>query len=334
MIPEIPIWFAKNQLALGLNFFKMSENEYKALVMAAFDREFQANRLSQELVLPTAGNLKAEAVKVCSTRFDPRDETILSSFFKAEPGAASYLRAIKNRNYQIFRPLSTFLNDRTRDTSFRNIQLLAWLIDFKPRPFHPQLVLPAAAAPEPEPVISTTLADDNEELFLGSTIPASGHANSVFTGEKDEKPEVLLPFGPDGTKKPNGHDETLTKPVYKRWLTGAAALLIGVTLIWLFVKGDKKCMYWDNDHYIATSCSVPRTDTPLVRLDPARLRGFRRLHHVDTLTYYSVDKLWYVRVGGIIEVYSAYGKHPLYPEKKLAPLTYYAVNVCQKQHGY
>gem|GEM_PF-2298874 len=302
----------------------MSENEYRELVLAAFDRAFKANRLSQELVLPTAGTLKAEAIKVCSKRFDPNDETVLGSFIKSEPGAASYLRAIQNCDYQIFRPLSTFLNDRTRGTTFRNIQLLAWLIDFRPRPFHPALVIPAAGAADPEPIIS---------IPTGTVQPVSGHNTPTSTEIKDDKPNIPIPLKLEKEKKPDGQGEKSDKTIDKRWLIGIATLLIGGMMIWWFLPVNN-CMYWDNDHYVATSCSVSRTDTPLIRLDPAKLRGFRRLHQVDTLTYYSVDKLWYVRVGGIIEVYSAYGKHPLYPDKKLAPLTYYAVNVCQKQHGY
>ncbi|MFA6245614.1 MAG: hypothetical protein WC615_01655 [Mucilaginibacter sp.] len=330
----MPVWFTKNPLALGLDLFKMSENEYRELVLAAFDRAFKANRLSQELVLPTAGTLKAEAIKVCSKRFDPNDETVLGSFIKSEPGAASYLRAIQNCDYQLFRPLSTFLNDRTRGTTFRNIQLLAWLIDFKPRPFHPALVIPAAGAADPEPIISIPTGNDEENDSVDNIPPLPGHDMNTSTEIKDEENGVLIAPSVDSKKKPGGQGEKSDKTIDKRWLIGIAAMLIGGVLIWRFLPTSHNCMYWDNDHYIATSCNVPRTDTPLVRLDPAKLRGFRRLHHVDTLTYYSVDKLWYVRVGGIIEVYSAYGKHPLYPDKKLAPLTYYAVNVCQKQHGY
>ncbi|MES2063518.1 MAG: hypothetical protein V4456_16440 [Bacteroidota bacterium] len=302
----------------------MTENEYKDLVLAAFDREFKAKRLSQELVIPTAGTLKAEAIKICSKRFDPKDETVLGSFIKAEPGAASYLRAVKNCHYQIFRPLSTFLNERHRGTTFKNIQLLAWLIDFKPRPYHPELMIPTDDTTEPEVIISRSPVNGQ---------PVSGH-DITSTEIKGDKPNLPIPPVLDKEKKPDGQGGKSDKTIGKRWLIGIAAMLVGGVLIWRFLPTNHNCMYWDSDHYIATSCNVPRVDTPLVHLDPAKLRDFRRLHHVDTLTYYSVDKLWYVRVGGIIEVYSAYGKHPLYPDKKLAPLTYYAVNVCQKQHGY
>ncbi|WP_454802895.1 hypothetical protein [Mucilaginibacter phyllosphaerae] len=324
MIPETPIWFVKNPLALGLDFFRMTENEYRELVMAAFDRAFKANRLSQELVLPTAGSLKAEAVKVCSKRFDTKDETVLGSFIKSEPGTASYFRAIKNCHYQIFRPLSDFLNDRSRGTTFKNIQLLAWLIDFKPRPFHPELVIPQDVIPEPEPSIATP---------PGNAQPISVHYIPTPTELKDNKPHIPLALEQDEKKKPGGQGGTSDKTPNKRWLVGIAVLLIMGLFTWLFFPINN-CMYWDNDHYIATSCNVPRTDTPLVRLDPVKLRDFRRLHHVDTLTYNSVGKFGYVRVGGIIEVYTTQGKHPLYSNRMLAPLTYYAVNVCKNQHGY
>jgi hypothetical protein len=275
------------------------------------------------LVSPSRKSLKKHSYNVCLQRFDKKDELLLSSFFGPKENAGAYANAIELSKAEKFRTLHNFLSERTESTEFININLLAWMIDFQPRPYHDTLqivensVQPDTPRRQPNPgEVQPTNSLKPEEV-----IGVNGQVEVI----KEEPPP-----------KPSGYEGPTPIPKKKfdgRWLIGIVVLLIGGVVIWWLLPVNN-CMYWDNNHYIATSCSVPRIDTPLVRLDPVKLRGFRRLHHVDTLTYYSVDKLWYVRVGGIIEVYSAYGKHPLYPDKKLAPLTYYAVNVCQKQHGY
>ena len=117
----------------------MSESEYKAWVLEDYDRKVAARLLPVELVSPTPGGLKAESVKICERRFNNKDEIILRSFFNEKDGAAAYRLAIQNSNAEVFKTLSNFLRDRSITTSLKNINLLAWLIDFQPRPFHPSL---------------------------------------------------------------------------------------------------------------------------------------------------------------------------------------------------
>lgn len=307
----------------------MSESEYKELVLADYDRKKLAGQLSSELMHPTPGSLKAEGVKICERRFDPKDAILLQSFFNQRDNATGYRLAIQNCKADIFRQVVKLIKERTINTKLKNTNLLAWLIDFQPRPYYYGLNIVAQPVKPVQPdnikgigiaggkEEDSALKEEEEEETIGGTVQESATtpATTTTVDRKIEKP----PVPPD-------------KKIDRRWFIGIAAFLVLGVIIWGYLPGGRNCMYWDNDHYVATSCDVPRLDTPLVHLDPAKLRGFRRIKHVDTLTYNSVNKLWYVRVGGIIEVYSAEGKHPLYPNKKLTRLTYYAVNVCQKQH--
>src|SRR4051794_17843181 len=122
----------------------MSENEYKIWVLEDFDRKTDAGLLPAALLVPTPGSLKAEAIGICERRFKTKDEMLLRSFFNEKEGAAGYRLAIQNSGAEIFKPLSNFLRDRSKGTSLKNIDLLAWLIDFEPRPYHPNLIYAAA----------------------------------------------------------------------------------------------------------------------------------------------------------------------------------------------
>jgi hypothetical protein len=302
----------------------MSESEYKILVLADYDQKQMSGQLSSELLVPTPGNLKAEGVKICERRFNRKDEIILQSLFNQKEGAAGYRLAIQNCNAEIFKPVTTLIRQRNTNSTLKYLNLLAWLIDFQPRPYHSDLKIAA------QPVIPPHQADIEESYTPGEEKEA-GALNKGEPFEWKIQESATNRATTIGERQKNGPPVSPDKNIDRRWFIGIAVMLIGGALIWLILPKDN-CMYWNNDHYVATSCDVPRLDTPLVRLDLAKLRAFRRIHHVDTLTYNSVGKLWYTRVADSLEVYSAGGMHPIYPDKKLKLLTYWAVNVCKKQH--
>lgn len=121
----------------------MSESEYKKAVLAAYDAKKKIpDALSAELLSPTPANIKAEVLIVCEKRFNGKDEKTLRSFYGEKENKEAYYKAIDTSSADPFRPLTTVLRDRSVNTHLRNIDLLAWLIDYNPRPFHYTLVPP------------------------------------------------------------------------------------------------------------------------------------------------------------------------------------------------
>jgi hypothetical protein len=297
----------------------LSEREYIDLVLADFEKKLKEGLLPLELVSPTRSSLKAHSFNVITQRFDIRDELLLRSFFGQRESASAYANAIDKISAEKFRTLHNFLTDRTKSTEFININLLAWLINFQPRPYRSDLKIEG----------KRVLPD------LANEISNAGRIEENKFLKQEEPIEIKTLIHENGGKKSIQEEhqdrQSLSKRKINWWLIGVAALLLIGIAIKKFLPDGNNCMFWNGEHYVATQCNLPRLDTPLVRLDLAKLRSFRRIRHVDTLSYNSVGKLWYVRVGRIIEVYSSSGKHPLYPNKKLAPLNYYAVNVCKKQ---
>jgi hypothetical protein len=113
----------------------MSFAEYQRLVLEDYERKKAAGYLSRRMVRLTAAKFKAECEAVCDRRYDRRDEKTLEDFFGPGGDRVAWLAAIKGIDPDKFRPLVNFLKGKTRWPDEKNIELLAWLIDFKPRPY-------------------------------------------------------------------------------------------------------------------------------------------------------------------------------------------------------
>lgn len=271
----------------------MSERVYKNLVLQDFDRKLAANQLRPELVSHSRRNLKALSVDVCSERFEKKDELLLQSFFGVKESQAAYISAIKNVNADIFRALHTFLNDRTIDTNFNNIRLLAWMIDFEPRPYYPGMKLA-----EPEGV--------------NTGIP-----------ETEGAPTITSPT--------YGGDERLRdkKKISKQKIAGFAILFGGILFAIYSINklkvdgptGNERCMIWSNDHYRPVNCDEKTINETIYPIDRDLITNFKKITRPDTLTLYSVKKVWYINTRGRVEFYTASGLYPLDTTRRLLPMT-------------
>ena len=85
-------------------------------------------------------------------------------------------------------------------------------------------------------------------------------------------------------------------------------------------------MYWDTDRYVLLSCRKAGTigiDTLVIPRDPTREK-LRRIMQPDTLTKSAIGRTWYAKITvDSIEFFNRTGFHPVYPEKKLRPVTEY-----------
>ncbi|HMR81969.1 MAG TPA: hypothetical protein PKE30_02520 [Niabella sp.] len=108
---------------------------YQELVLRFYLRKQQENDLSLNLVNPTPAKIKKQCEAVCSKKFSRKDGRVLEAFFGEGNDQAVILKAIRRCDADRFKPLIKFLRKETAATSENNIELLAWLIDFNPRPF-------------------------------------------------------------------------------------------------------------------------------------------------------------------------------------------------------
>jgi hypothetical protein len=246
------------------------------------------------LIHATPAKIKAECLMVLETRFSKKDERMLTSFFGRFNGEGEYRDAIKKSDADKFKPLTNFLKGNTKATDENNIELLAWLIDFEPRPY--QINPPGQK-------------DGHEgELAGGIGLP------TVVVKQRDSK--------------------TWNWNQTRRILT-FCVLLVALTLIYQHytkavfnslhqpLSGDEQCMYWAGDQYKPVLCNVEMERTPVYALDPDKVQHLKMITKSDTITRKSIGHLWYAKVNGNIEFYTAPGYHPIYTNKPLKPLTLY-----------
>lgn len=268
----------------------MTERDYRSLVLADYKSKLAQAVLPPELVSPTRKSLRDHAINICSERYDKKDEPLLRSLYGFKDNPAAYLIAAQNASAEEFRNLHNFLGDTNKQTEFRNIGLLAWLIDFQPRPYHPDLKN-----------ISVTEANGEEE--------------------HDEK-NLQLPLLPPKPQKPR-----VRYPIYLLGLLLTAITIWWLTSKHRPpVTGHEGCMIWDSDQFWPVDCKEWKGGGRLARIDHQKIEKFRLVTNPQTLTPQSIGRVWYAKYKGNVEFYTDSGMHPIDTSKRLLPVSPHILN--------
>ncbi|SEB20743.1 hypothetical protein [Pedobacter hartonius] len=110
-------------------------DKYKEAVAIAHTKKRTEGRLPANLRDHTAANLKKECIVAFMDRFNLKDTETFTALFGKSENKEEYFARLRLSDPDIFRPLNNYLKGNTDDTRNQNIELLAWLIDFEPRPF-------------------------------------------------------------------------------------------------------------------------------------------------------------------------------------------------------
>ncbi|MDB5203016.1 MAG: hypothetical protein JWQ27_2425 [Ferruginibacter sp.] len=298
---------------------RLKHFEYIKLVKEEYRRKRSGNLLSPLLAQPTPGNIRRECANVYQERLENRDEPALRVFFgPAEPGR-KFLAVIQRFDVNKFKPLNNFLKENgSHQLSDRNLELLAWLIDFRHRPYRSD---------------NQVLLSDEELILLEKT------GDVIIGGTGSDE----LPGNPT---KHGGKEDDIKRggriSLLKSWWSSSAIkyglLLSIITAFSGFVfkiLGDKKppqnlintsipaCMYWADDHYTQTPCNPPRQGTILLPLDEDKVKNFRRITLPDTITVSSIGKIYYIKDGGSIYYFTSGGTYPKDVNRSLKVLSRY-----------
>ncbi|HVI46203.1 MAG TPA: hypothetical protein VM802_15110 [Chitinophaga sp.] len=326
--------------------------DYQKSVFADYQRKKTENALSPRLIHPTPAKIRDECIAVCEERYEAKDEQVLRTFFGKKDDLAAYIQAIRKYEPDRFKPLLNYLRGQVDSPDETNIELLAWLIDFEPRPYNdrhryvPANYELAPSSTEMEQRIKTEKPEVEEE-----DEQEVREKSKEIVEKRPEVPEEE-PGGseqPDGTRlgfgsllgTPTPRDTDPPPEKRKRVLNIRLTitlifsfLIIGAGVYWyqnrdqhprMPLTGKESCMYWAGDHYQEVSCNQNLGDTLVLALDSTKLKSFRKITQPDTITGYSIGHVWYVKVEGGIEFYTADGFHPIYHLKKLKPLTSYII---------
>ncbi|QEH41811.1 hypothetical protein [Chitinophaga sp. XS-30] len=306
--------------------------DYERLVLQAYEQKQVDNTLPHGLKHLTPARLKEECVMRCSKGLSKRDEKVIRDFSGDLNESRTYPVIIQQCDTDKFRPLVNFLKGRSENTDPKNIELLAWLIDFPDRPWEIGKVYP------------TNLMESDTGRITGENPPTSLSATggNKTTGNPVIPEDPITPNLPESPKEKESQDanamgtsnqEKLRRKPAKRL---AAAIMLSLALgtggTWWWMDKNQPpnhnggCMYWMEDHYEPIACNQKIHNAVIIALDTVKLKNFKKITMPDTITYLAIGKVWYAKIDSKIEYYTSEGDHPVVFGRRLKPITKYIID--------
>lgn len=303
--------------------------DYKKAILDFYRIKKENHRLSLNLEAPRRDRLRAECAKVFLRKNSKVDRDFIRSVFDPTNEYEDQMRSIERFDLNRFRALVSFLTIEGRDIrDDRLVKLLAWLIDFPPYNEWRELseeelkLIFEEAAEELEVEITEPIGDikvpDNISGSQSQSIVIIGDPNSVDSSE-------------DTTQQEEPED-----PVYKRYFSSGYIVISCILLLFVgttsfavwerrtkirMPEPDEKFMYWDEDHYEPVKDEKQNVGAPIIPLNEKTLRQQQKITLPDTLTSYSIGKVWYKGHGKDHEFFTASGAYPQDLQRVLKPLT-------------
>ncbi|QJB35504.1 hypothetical protein HF324_31065 [Chitinophaga oryzae] len=292
--------------------------DYQQLVMQAYEQKKGNNMLPHGLMHLTPANLKDECVKKCTMDVNRRDEKIIRDFCGDLNESKSCQVILQRCETDKFRPLVNYLKGKSENTDAKNIELLAWLLDFPDRPWVMGKVISGMDQPAETPIIPEipTIPEipDSQNSPESSSIPV--RMNTFKEGENTGKPTAIAPAGKITRKS----TKSLVAAIMLSLVAGTGGMWW-----WMQPPATGDCMYWHEDRYEPVACNQRIPNAVIVPRDTLRLKYFRKITRPDTITYRAIGKVWYSKIKGEIEFFTLPGEHPVVFGYQLRPLTIYMI---------
>ncbi len=296
--------------------------DYERLVLEYYQWKKGQNALSSQLLHPTPARIKRECVRLCGGKLQSKDEKVIRDFCEVWDNTKTCLQNIVRCDVDKFRPLLKFLKRDTESTDPKNIQLLAWLIDFPYRPFVLGIVYPSITeiqagveASESAPTIAidvktTDTEDQGDTEQTDASTAAKGNIESTENVVKDGQLNIEK-----GRKKMRFRKVAMVGVLLA--VTGTSGYL------WrnLPLPGNGGCMYWAKDHFQPIPCNQKVPNTLVVALDTVRVKSFQKITRPDTITNRAKGSVWYSKINNEIEFFTTGGEHPVVIGRRLKPIT-------------
>ncbi|MCD2424067.1 hypothetical protein LQ567_14910 [Niabella pedocola] len=312
----------------------MYYKDYIDQILQNYEQKKAAGNLSLNLSAPTPAQLRDECLIVCMERLEQKDAQTLRTFFGKTIDQKTCRHTIEHFDINRFRPLINFLETPTIDTNHKNVELLAWLINFEPRPLDRWEKKEAnkpdkAAIPDSSPEETdneapggpgqTKAAATAPPEDTAQADPSGSEAASMATPLAAKDNSGVLSTALQAPGKPRFHFKTITIPL------AAVAMASASLPVYNYIKeafsNADACMYWTGDHYQSVPCNQKIYGSLIIPLDTEKLFHFKKITRPDTITEAGINRISYIRLNGGIEYYTRKGDHPVFTEKSLRPLT-------------
>jgi hypothetical protein len=290
---------------------------YSKAVLTYYQQKLAADELSLHIKQLSSASFKEACLEVRRERFSKKDDLPLRAFFGEGANQDACLLAIKVVDNDKFKPLVYFIKGKTKKPDDKVVELVAWLIDFKDRPYDPGLDYSESLRP-------TQALVPDKAVDIPNTVPAENqNGPQAFSPEpiKDSSQNVLPKAGKERIKR-------------KRIILAITiSIAFGMVAFWIWprkptnlqITGHEACMFWADDHYQPVSCAQKIDNTQVIALDSEMIKNVHKITRPDTITLNSIGSVWYVKYRGVMEYYTDSGSHPLDPNLRLKPITPYMI---------
>lgn len=312
---------------------RLDHIDYIKLVIGAYKKKQMTNELSRLLAQPTSSKIKKECLAVCKGRYEKKDEQVLNTFFRHAEQDKSLWLVIKGFDADKFKPLDNFLKGVTEKTDEKNIELLAWLINFQHRPY---IHYKDFQLTDEELVLINKSTDDASDIIQDGIKFGEDGLQESEEGLKDLKNEIegkplLGKFYDSAEIFP---EKKTPKKNAKRAMLFFLILVICTGGIYTVLHNKKdgqlmmgnmntNCMYWANDHYEKISCNEEAKGRLMLPLNEEKMKNFKMITKEDTITEKSIGVVYYLSTNSKKEYFTQGGNHPIQVTRNLKVLTRY-----------
>jgi hypothetical protein len=276
---------------------KKNSNDYSDAIKKKYHLA-KAEIFEGFLLEPSPASLRDFCLLLLERGLIKKDQEIFYNFFK--PNSNQDLKkVVENFDVDKLKTICNFLKGISKNTSFVNLNFIAVLVDFEPRPF--------------SKFLSEDKTDSNfEKEFISDEV-------ELFLKEKGNNLDKVEP----------------KKKSYKNAIGVGVLSVLGVFGLQQFSNKTKSCMQWQENKYVVLDCSSDSIktliDNPVLALDKNSFQLKKvNPYHCKPYFKYRKPNLWYHKMNGEIEYFNRAGKHPI-TGKDLKPITPYMIKKYLKE---
>ncbi|MFW2477091.1 MAG: hypothetical protein ACN4EP_09250 [Sediminibacterium sp.] len=312
---------------------RLTHPAYIKLVFGTYQKLRSTTELSPALKKPTLASIRKECLIVYKERPEKKDEATLRSFFGPAQENESFQDLIKDFPTERYKAFSNYLKGKAIKTEDKNVELLAWLIDFPHRPYRygMEVILTEEekAILNSDESLSENIELDNEEEKedKNEEVLSKPHGNELedIAISTNDAPELEVPISSGRTIRSGKKHVTFNR----QWLVIGIPLVFTILSLGFYLLYNKgaECMYWTGDHYEKIDCDAALNNK--VVFNKERWKNFRRITDLNTISEQSIGIVHYFGNKNR-EFYTSGGMHPVDNTRYLRVMTRY---IWEKEFG-
>lgn len=117
-------------------------DNFKKAVLADYEKKKESGDISENLLIPSRSKLRAECFIALDKHYKSEDDEILKQFFDPFNKYDSHKLSIQKFDGDGFKSIIDFFAGNVAVRKEENVKLLAWLINYEHRPYHPRWIDP------------------------------------------------------------------------------------------------------------------------------------------------------------------------------------------------